>query len=148
MTDPPRAQNGLKIATPRNGGMAAEHAGRWRVVLEANTRAKGNGRMEEETFALRDLLRTLRHHRSQILAVMALAVLAALVVSFAQPKRYTASSELLLGSAVPDVALPDPRTSSRAGPLGLDLPAESQARVVASPLIAARVARSLRLAPD
>jgi Mrp family chromosome partitioning ATPase/capsular polysaccharide biosynthesis protein len=104
--------------------------------------------MEEQTFALRDVLRVLRRHRAQIMATIVLAVLAALVVSFAQPKRYTAESQLLLGPAVPDAALPDSGGAGKAGPLGLDLPAETQARVVASPLMASRVARSLRISPD
>jgi Mrp family chromosome partitioning ATPase/capsular polysaccharide biosynthesis protein len=117
------------------------------TMLEAVDR-KGQIGMEEQTFALRDVLRVLRRHRAQILAMIVLAVLAALVISFAQPKRYTAESQLLLGPAVPDAALPDSRGTSKAGPLGLDLPAETQARVVASPLMASRVARSLRISPD
>ncbi|HEU4399080.1 MAG TPA: Wzz/FepE/Etk N-terminal domain-containing protein [Actinomycetota bacterium] len=104
--------------------------------------------MNEETFALRDVLRVLRHHRRELLAAVVLAVLAALVVSFAQPKRYTAEAQVVVGPAIPDAALPDALTGNDAGPLGLDLPAETQARIVASPIMAARVARSLDLPRD
>jgi Mrp family chromosome partitioning ATPase/capsular polysaccharide biosynthesis protein len=104
--------------------------------------------MNEETFALRDVLRVLRRHRQEVVAAVVLAVLAALAVSFAQPKRYTAEAQLVVGPAIPDAALPDTPTGNDAGPLGLDLPAETQARIVASPIMAARVARSLGLSPD
>jgi capsular polysaccharide biosynthesis protein len=107
-----------------------------------------NLRMEEETFALRDVLRILRHYRWQILALTLLAVIAAAAVTFTQSKRYTAEAQLVLGPAVPDAALPDARGNSKTGPLGLDLPAETQARIAASPLIAGRVARALRIPPD
>jgi Mrp family chromosome partitioning ATPase/capsular polysaccharide biosynthesis protein len=104
--------------------------------------------MNEETFALRDVLRVLRRHRRELLAAVVLAVLAALIVSFAQPKRYTAEAQLVIGPTIPDAALPDAPTGNDAGPLGLDLPAETQARIVASPIMAARVARSLGWSPD
>jgi Mrp family chromosome partitioning ATPase/capsular polysaccharide biosynthesis protein len=104
--------------------------------------------MNEETFALRDVLRVLRHHRRGLLGAVVLAVLAALVISFAQPKRYTAEAQLVVGPTIPDAALPDALTGNDAGPLGLDLPAETQARIVASPIMAARVARSLGLPRD
>jgi capsular exopolysaccharide synthesis family protein len=104
--------------------------------------------MEEETFALRDILRIVRHHRWQILALMLVAAICAVVITFSQPKRYTAETELVISPAVPDAALPDARGTSKAGPLGLDLPAETQARVVASPLMASRVAHALRIPPD
>jgi capsular exopolysaccharide synthesis family protein len=103
--------------------------------------------MDQETFALRDVLRILRHYRWLILTAIALAVLAALVISFAQPKRYTAETQLVLRPTIPDAALPDARAGD-AGPLGLDLPAETQARIVASPMMTARVARRLRLPAD
>jgi Mrp family chromosome partitioning ATPase/capsular polysaccharide biosynthesis protein len=101
--------------------------------------------MDEETFALRDVLRILRHRRWQIAGVVALLVLAALIVSFLQPKRYTAEAQLVIGPAVPDAALPDASGGSDAGPLGLDLPAETQARILMSPLIGTRVAKDLGL---
>jgi Mrp family chromosome partitioning ATPase/capsular polysaccharide biosynthesis protein len=104
--------------------------------------------MNEETFALRDVLRVLRQYRQELLAAVVLAVLAALVVSFAQPRRYTAEAQLVVGPTIPDAALPDALTGNDAGPLGLDLPAETQARIVASPVMAARVARSLGLPRD
>jgi capsular polysaccharide biosynthesis protein/Mrp family chromosome partitioning ATPase len=104
--------------------------------------------MEEETFALRDVLRILRHHRWQIVAFTVVAVIAAAVITFSQPKRYTAETQLVVGPALPDAALPDARGTSKAGPLGLDLPAETQARVADSPLMAGRVARALRIPPD
>jgi capsular polysaccharide biosynthesis protein len=104
--------------------------------------------MNEETFALRDVLHVLRRQRREVLAAVVLAVFAALVVSFAQPKRYTAETQLIVGPTIPDAALPDAPTGNDAGPLGLDLPAETQARIVASPIMAARVARSIGLSPD
>jgi capsular polysaccharide biosynthesis protein/Mrp family chromosome partitioning ATPase len=103
---------------------------------------------EQETFALRDVLRVLRRHRAVVLTAVAMMVLIALIVSFAQPKRYTAVTELVIGPVIPQVALPDARGDSKTGPLGLDLPAETQARIVASPMIAARVARGLKLPAD
>jgi capsular exopolysaccharide synthesis family protein len=103
--------------------------------------------MDQETFALRDVLRILRHYRWLILTAITLAVLAALLISFAQPKRYTAETQLVLRPTIPDAALPDARAGD-AGPLGLDLPAETQARIVASPMMTARVARRLRLPSD
>jgi Mrp family chromosome partitioning ATPase/capsular polysaccharide biosynthesis protein len=104
--------------------------------------------MEEETFALRDVLRILRHYRWQILAFTLVTVIAAVIITFGQSKRYTAETQLVVGPAVPDAALPDARGNSKTGPLGLDLPAETQARIVASPLMAGRVARALRIPPD
>lgn len=99
--------------------------------------------MDEETFALRDVLRILRHRRWQIAGVVALLVLAALVISFVQPHQYTAEAQLTVGPAIPDAALPD-APGGDAGPLGLDLPAETQARILTSPLIGKRVAQKLR----
>jgi Mrp family chromosome partitioning ATPase/capsular polysaccharide biosynthesis protein len=104
--------------------------------------------MNEETFALRDVVRVLRRHRWQLLATVAVAVLAALVVSFAQPKRYTSETQLVVGPTIPGAALPDAPSGNDVGPLGLDLPAETQARVLASPIMTARVARSLRRSSD
>jgi Mrp family chromosome partitioning ATPase/capsular polysaccharide biosynthesis protein len=104
--------------------------------------------MNEETFALRDVLRVLRHHRWKIMAAVILAVLAALVVSYAQPKHYTAETQLVVGPAIPDAALPDAPSGNDAGPLGLDLPAETQARVLASPMMTARVFRSFGRSPN
>jgi Mrp family chromosome partitioning ATPase len=104
--------------------------------------------MNEETFALRDVLRVLRHHRWKIMAAVTLAVLAALVVTYAQPKHYTAETQLVVGPAIPDAALPDAPSGNDAGPLGLDLPAETQARVVASPMMTARVFRSFGRSPN
>jgi succinoglycan biosynthesis transport protein ExoP len=102
------------------------------------------GQMDEETFALRDVLRILRRRRWQIGGVTALLVLAALAISFAQPKRYTAEAELVVGPAIPEAALPEASAGGEAGPLGLDLPAETQARILTSPVIGARVARVLQ----
>ena len=101
--------------------------------------------MDEETFALRDVLRILRHRRWQILGIVAVSTLAALVISFALPKRYMAEAQLVVGPAIPDAALPDAGTTNEAGPLGLDLPAETQTRILVSPIIATRVAQRLRL---
>ena len=104
--------------------------------------------MDQETFALRDVLRIFRQHRWQILGFVAVALVAALAISFAQPKRYTAEAQLVVGPAVPSAALPEAPGGSDAGPLGLDLPAETQARIVSSPKMTLRVARSLKLSPD
>jgi Mrp family chromosome partitioning ATPase/capsular polysaccharide biosynthesis protein len=104
--------------------------------------------MDEETFALRDVLRVLRHHRWLIVAAIAVTTLAAVAISFAQPKRYTAQTQLVIGPTIPAVALPEGQSPDGPGPLGLDLPIETQARIVASPIMTARVAKSLRLSPD
>jgi Mrp family chromosome partitioning ATPase len=99
--------------------------------------------MNEETFALRDVMRVLRRHRAQLLATVALAVLAALVVSFGQPPRYTCETQLVVGPTIPGAALPEAPSGNDLGPLGLDLPAETQARILASPLMTERVAARL-----
>jgi Mrp family chromosome partitioning ATPase/capsular polysaccharide biosynthesis protein len=104
--------------------------------------------MDEETFALRDVLRVLRHYRWLIVAAIATATLAAVAISFAQPKRYTAQTQLVIGPTIPAAALPEGQSPDGPGPLGLDLPIETQARIVASPIMTARVAQSLRLSPD
>jgi Mrp family chromosome partitioning ATPase/capsular polysaccharide biosynthesis protein len=103
--------------------------------------------VNEETFALRDVLRVLRHHRWAIVATVTVAVLAALVVSFAQPRHYTAETQLVVGPTIPDAALPGAMSGGDTGPLGLDLPAETQARVLASPMMTVRVARSIGRVP-
>jgi Mrp family chromosome partitioning ATPase len=104
--------------------------------------------MNEETFALRDVMRVLRRHRGQLLATVTLAVLAALVVSFGQPRRYTSETQLVVGPTIPGAALPEAPSGNDLGPLGLDLPAETQARILASPLISERVAARLGLSTD
>jgi capsular exopolysaccharide synthesis family protein len=104
--------------------------------------------MDQEPLALRDVLHILRHYRWLIVTAVAVAVLAALIISFAQPKRYTAETQLVVGPTIPDAALPDAPAGADAGPLGLDLPAETQARIVASPIMTARVAKILGLSPD
>jgi capsular exopolysaccharide synthesis family protein len=104
--------------------------------------------MDEQTFALRDVLHILRHHRWQILSMVAAVVSCALVISFSEPPRYTAQAQFVLRPTVPDAALPEAPTSNEAGPLGLDLPAETQSRILASPIMATRVARRLGLSPN
>lgn len=104
--------------------------------------------MDEETFALRDVLRILRHYRWLIVGAVVVTTLAALAVSFAQPKRYTAQTQLVLGPTIPAVAFPEGQSPIGPGPLGLDLPAETQARIVASPIMTARVARTLKASQD
>lgn len=104
--------------------------------------------MNEETFALRDVMRVLRRHRGQLLAIMALAVLAALVVSFGQPRRYTSETQLVVRPTIPGAALPEAPSGNDVGPLGLDLPAETQARILASPLITEQVAARLGRSTD
>jgi Mrp family chromosome partitioning ATPase/capsular polysaccharide biosynthesis protein len=104
--------------------------------------------MDDETFALRDVLRVLRHHRWLIVAAIAMTTLAAVAISFAQPKRYTAQTQLVIGPTIPAAALPEGQSPDGPGPLGLDLPIETQARIVASPIMTARVARRLGLSPD
>ena len=104
--------------------------------------------MDEETFALRDVLHVLRHHRWLIVAAIAMTTLAAVAISFAQPKRYTAQTQLVILPMIPAAALPEGQSPEGPGPLGLDLPIETQARIVASPIMTARVAQRLRLSPD
>jgi Mrp family chromosome partitioning ATPase len=104
--------------------------------------------MNEETFALRDVIRVLRRHQGQLLATVTLAVLAALVVSFGQPRRYTSQTQLVVGPTIPSAALPEAPSGNDLGPLGLDLPAETQARILASPLMTERVAARLGRSTD
>ncbi len=131
------------------GGSSCAGLRRLIQVNVGSTSACGHARiivgMDEETFALRDVLRILRHRRWQILGIVAVSTLAALVISFVLPKQYTAEAQLVVGPAIPDAALPEARTANGAGPLGLDLPAETQTRILVSPVIAKRVAQRLSL---
>jgi capsular exopolysaccharide synthesis family protein len=104
--------------------------------------------MDEQTIALRDVLRILRHRRWQILGIVAVSTLTALLISLQLPKRYTAEAQLVVGPTIPDAALPEARTTNEAGPLGLDLPAETQTRILVSPVIAKRVVKHLGLSSD
>src|SRR4029453_12966167 len=78
------------------GGPAASPPGRDRGPPGCRGARPRGPSMNEETFALRDVLRVLRRHRRELLAAVVLAVLAALIVSFAQPKRYTAKAQLVI----------------------------------------------------
>jgi capsular polysaccharide biosynthesis protein/Mrp family chromosome partitioning ATPase len=101
--------------------------------------------VEHQVLELRDVARMLWRHKLIVTAVLALSLAGSLALTLTTPKRYSASTRLLLLPAVPGSALRLTSGSSNAGPLGLDMDPTTQAQVIDSPLIAARVARSLGL---
>jgi capsular polysaccharide biosynthesis protein len=102
--------------------------------------------VDEGTLSVRQtVVGVIRHRWKLITAFALLGVVGALVYSLSQPTRYTASVEFVVGgqdfSSVLAISL-DPRHT---GPLTLDLPAETQARVMISSTISDRVLAQLNL---
>ncbi|TCO35337.1 subunit length determinant protein [Kribbella steppae] len=102
--------------------------------------------MEPGTVVWRETAQSLLRQKWLILGCILLGLVGASVFAFSQTERWTASSQLVIGPAVPP-ALVGKLTSSadKTGPLGMDLPAETQARVMASPTLLRSVAKSLGL---
>lgn len=83
-------------------------------------------------------------HKYLIIGCILLGLAGAAVFSLAQTKRWTASSQVVIGPAVPPALVGSlPGGADKTGPLGLDLPAETQARVIGSPALLREVAKSL-----
>ncbi|MFC0624468.1 Wzz/FepE/Etk N-terminal domain-containing protein [Kribbella deserti] len=109
--------------------------------------AKVGYRMEPGTMVWRDAVQSLWRRRLLIGACTLLGVAGAFAFALPQTARWTATSEILVGPAVPPALLDLPAGLDKTGPLGMDLPAETQARVVASPstmrVVAARLGLSV-----
>jgi capsular polysaccharide biosynthesis protein/Mrp family chromosome partitioning ATPase len=102
--------------------------------------------MEPGTVVWRDTAQSLLRHRWLIIGCILLGIGGATFFSLSQTVRWTASSQVVIGPAVPPALVGNlPIGADKTGPLGLDLPAETQARVMASPTILRGVAKLLQL---
>ena len=104
--------------------------------------------MEPGTVVWRETAQSLLRQKWLIMGCILLGLLGASVFSLSQTERWTASSQLVIGPAVPPALVGKLSTSAdKSGPLGMDLPAETQARVMASPTLLKAVVKSLGM-PD
>jgi len=102
--------------------------------------------MEPGTVVWRDTAQSLLRHKWLIIGCVLLGIGGAAFFSLSQTERWTASSQVVIGPAVPPALVGKlPTGSDKTGPLGLDLPAETQARVMASPTILRGVAKLLQM---
>ncbi|TWD83299.1 subunit length determinant protein [Kribbella amoyensis] len=102
--------------------------------------------MEPGTVVWRDTAQSLLRHKWLILGCVLLGLVGASFFSLSQTERWTASSQVVIGPAVPPALVGKlPTGTDKTGPLGMDLPAETQARVMASPTLLREVAKSLEL---
>ncbi|MFK4085977.1 Wzz/FepE/Etk N-terminal domain-containing protein [Kribbella sp. NPDC020789] len=102
--------------------------------------------MEPGTVVWRETAQSLLRQKWLILACVVLGLVGASVFALSQTPRWTASSQLVIGPAVPPALVGKlPSSTDKTGPLGMDLPAETQARVMASPRLLRSVAESLGL---
>jgi Mrp family chromosome partitioning ATPase len=102
--------------------------------------------MEPGTVVWRDTAQALLRHKWLIVGCIVLGIAGAAVFSLSQTTRWTASSQVVIGPAVPPALVGAlPSGADKTGPLGLDLPADTQARVMASPSVLREVAKSLGL---
>ncbi|MFG1622978.1 Wzz/FepE/Etk N-terminal domain-containing protein [Kribbella sp. NPDC049227] len=99
--------------------------------------------MEPGTVVWRETAQSLLRQKWLIMGCIVLGLLGASVFALSQTTRWTASSQLVLGPAVPPALVGKLPTTDKTGPLGMDLPAETQARVMASPTLLHSVAKSL-----
>ncbi|HEY4567994.1 MAG TPA: Wzz/FepE/Etk N-terminal domain-containing protein [Kribbella sp.] len=100
--------------------------------------------MEPGTVVWRETAQSLLRQKWLVLACIVLGLLGASAFALSQTTRWTASSQLVIGPAVPPALVGKLSTSSdKTGPLGMDLPAETQARVMASPTLLTAVVKSL-----
>jgi len=104
--------------------------------------------MEPGTVVWRETAQSLLRQKWLILGCILLGLLGASVFALSQTERWTASSQLVIGPAVPPALVGKLSTSAdKSGPLGMDLPAETQARVMASPTLLKAVVKALGM-PD
>ena len=102
--------------------------------------------MEPGTVVWRETAQSLLRQKWLILGCILLGIVGAAVFAFSQTERWTASSQLVIGPAVPPALVGKLESGAdKTGPLGMDLPAETQARVMASPTLLRSVAKSLGL---
>ncbi len=100
--------------------------------------------MEPGTVVWRETAQSLLRQKWLIMGCILIGLVGASVFALSQTERWTASSQLVIGPAVPPALVGKLETSSdKTGPLGMDLPAETQARVMASPTLLRNVAKSL-----
>jgi Mrp family chromosome partitioning ATPase len=102
--------------------------------------------MEPGTVVWREAAQSLLRQKWLILGCILLGLVGASIFALSQPERWTASSQLVIGPAVPPALVGKlPSSTDKTGPLGMDLPAETQARVMASPTLLRSVAKALGL---
>ena len=100
--------------------------------------------MEPGTVVWRETAQSLLRQKWLIMGCILLGLVGASVFALSQTERWTASSQLVIGPAVPPALVGKLSSSTdKTGPLGMDLPAETQARVMASPTLLHSVAKSL-----
>jgi capsular polysaccharide biosynthesis protein/Mrp family chromosome partitioning ATPase len=101
--------------------------------------------VERQTLELRDVAGMLSRHKLLVAFVLAAFLAGSIVYTTTAPERYAASTRLLLLPVAPGSSLRSLGGTGPGGPLGLDMEASTQAQIVDSPMVAARVARSLRV---
>lgn len=102
--------------------------------------------MEPGTMVWRDAVQSLLRRRWLILFCLVLGIGGAFAFALPQQERWTATSEMVVGPAVPPGLVAElPTGQDKTGPLGLDLPAETQARIASSPAMMKLVAEKLKL---
>src|SRR5438445_8222695 len=100
--------------------------------------------MEPGTVVWRETAQSLLRQKWLIMGCVLLGLLGASVFALSQTTRWTASSQLVIGPAVPPALVGKLSAGAdKTGPLGMDLPAETQARVMASPTLLAAVIKAL-----
>ncbi|XTR51866.1 hypothetical protein ACOM2C_18190 [Pseudarthrobacter sp. So.54] len=87
----------------------------------------------------------LRMHWHIIVAFTLIGGLAGAGIALRNPVTYTARAELVTGNYSLPVEVASQPAIAKAGALGLELPAETQARIIASPTIVDVAAQALRL---
>lgn len=104
--------------------------------------------MEPGTVVWRETAQSLLRQKWLIMGCVLLGLVGASVFALVQTERWTASSQVVIGPAVPPALVGKlPTSADKTGPLGMDLPAETQARVMASPTLMRGVAKQLGM-PD
>ncbi|MEC5190378.1 hypothetical protein [Arthrobacter sp. MP_M7] len=87
----------------------------------------------------------LRMHWQIIVAFTLIGGLAGAGIALRNPVTYTARAELVTGNYSLPVEVASQPAIAKAGALGLELPAETQARIIASPTVVDVAAQALRL---
>ncbi|MEV5962689.1 Wzz/FepE/Etk N-terminal domain-containing protein [Kribbella sp. NPDC051952] len=105
--------------------------------------------MEPGTVVWRETAQSLLRQKWLIIGCILLGLAGASVFALSQTPRWTASSQLVIGPAVPPALVGKLVASAdKTGPLGMDLPAETQARVMASPTLLRAVVKALGMPDD
>ncbi|MGZ0146837.1 Wzz/FepE/Etk N-terminal domain-containing protein [Kribbella sp. WER1] len=105
--------------------------------------------MEPGTVVWRETAQSLLRQKWLIMGCVLLGLFGASVFALSQTTRWTASSQLVIGPAVPPALVGKLSAGAdKTGPLGMDLPAETQARLIASPTLLKVVIKSLGMPSD